>query len=300
MPRSRFIRFLVGLALVLLIAVPCFAVANALIPTFGMEPAEINQTLLGDSLLPSPVIFWQHAITINARPEQVWPWIIQMGDTRAGFYSYMFIEQLIGGPALYHNADRVHAEWQTPPKGQGMIGDWVVIRDYQPGQYMLTEATEKMGGLGWTWLWQIAPAPGDRTRLAIHMRIQVPPGTGGGEGIKVFMNLGGFIMERNMMTGLKTRVEGGSEPGYTEPLEIALWLAALAAGLVAAVRFILRPRWQVPLAIGLAAVIVLFWLTFLQPALWLRMLAVLALWGGLIWDFRRLTPPFSPAGGSPS
>jgi hypothetical protein len=102
--------------------------------------------------------------------------------------------------------------------------------------------------------------------------------------MKTFMNLGGFIMERNMMTGLKTRAEGGSEPGFTEPLEIILWLAALAAGLVAAARFITRPDWRLPLTLGLAALIVLFWLTFIQPSLWLRLLAVVALTGGLVWE----------------
>jgi hypothetical protein len=86
------------------------------------------------------------------------------------------------------------------------------------------------------------------------------------------MNLGGFIMERNMMTGLKTRAEGGVEPGFTEPLEIFLWLAALVVGIVAAVRFITRPAWQVPLAVGLASVAALFVLTFLQPEIWVRVL----------------------------
>ncbi len=286
MPRSRFLRCLAGLALVLAVVVPGFAIANALIPAFGAEPGELGQTLPGDELLANPIIYWQHAMTIDARPEEVWPWIIQMGDTRGGFYSYMFVEQLIGGAGLYHNADRVHPEWQSPPARQGIIGDWVVIREYRPNQYMLSEATEAMGGLGWTWLWHIRSTADDRTRLLIHMRIQAPPGmntgaigSGGGEALKVFMNLGGFIMERNMMTGLKARAEGGTEPGFIEPLEILLWLATLAVGVVAAVRFITRPAWQLPLAVGLAAVIALFVLTFLQPAIWVRvvMLAALAL-----------------------
>lgn len=286
MPRSRFLRFLPGLALVLAVVVPGFAIANALIPAFGAEPSELGQTLPGDELLANPIIYWQHAITINARPEDVWPWIIQMGDTRGGFYSYMFVEQMIGGAGLYNNADRVHPEWQNPPARQGIIGDWVVIREYRPDQYMLSEATEALGGLGWTWLWHIRPTADGRTRLLIHMRIQAPPamepgaaGSGGGEALKVFMNLGGFIMERNMMTGLKVRAEGGGEPGFIEPLEIILWLATLAVGIVAAARFITRPAWQIPLAVGLAAVAALFVLTFLQPAIWIRvaMLAALVL-----------------------
>lgn len=282
MPRSRLLRFLIGLALVLMIAVPGFAIANALIPTFGAQPAELGQALTGDELLPKPIVDWQHAITINAPPEQVWPWIIQMGDTRGGFYSYMFIERLIGGADLYNNADRIHAEWQNPPARQGIIGDWVVIREFKPVQYMLSEATEAMGGLGWTWLWRITPTGDGQTRLLIHMRIQVPPEMNtGGEALKVFMNLGGFIMERNMMTGLKTRAEGGGEVSFIEPLEIVLWLATLVVGLVAAVRFITRPAWPLPLAIGLAAVVALFVLTFIQPAIWLRVVLLMGLAAGL-------------------
>ncbi len=288
MPRSRMLRFLIGLALVLAIAVPGFAIANASIPNFGAQPAELGRTLTGDEILPQPIIYWQHAITINAAPEEVWPWIIQIGDTRGGFYSYMFIEQLIGGPSLYHNADRMHPEWQNPPPRQGIIGDWLVIRDYKPNQYMLAESTDKMGGLGWTWLWYLTPTADGRARLLIHMRIQIPPGMNtGGDALKIFMNLGGFIMERNMMSGLKTRAEGGSEPSIIEPSEIALWLVTLAVGLVAAVRFITRPGWQIPLAVGLAAVIALFVLTFLQPAIWLRVVLLLLLAAGLWLDFKK-------------
>lgn len=287
MPHSRWLRFMIGLALVLLIVLPGFAIANALIPNFGAQPDELGLTLPGDELLPEPIMCWQNAITINARPEEVWPWIIQMGDTRGGFYSYMFVEQLIGGPDLYHNADRIHPEWQNPPARQGIIGDWVVIREFKANDYLLSEATEKMGGLGWTWLWKIVPEGEEQTRMLIHMRIQPPPEmTGGGDALKVFMNLGGFIMERKMMTGIQLRAEGGGEPGFVQPLEILLWLATLAVGIIAAVRFMKRDDWQLPLAVGLAAVVALFVLTFIQPAIWVRVVMLLALAGGL-WVTRR-------------
>lgn len=297
MPRSRFLRIIIGMALVLGIAGPGFAIANALIPNFGSQPDELNLLLPGDELVADPVVTWQHAITIRAKPEAVWPWIIQIGDTRGAFYSYMFVEQLIGGADLYHNANRIHPEWQNPPEGQGIIGDWVVIRAYRLNEYMLAESTEALGGLAWSWLWLLRPTADGQTRLLIHVRIKPPPEmSGGGSAMQMAINLGGFVMERNMMTGIKTRAEGGSEPALIEPVEIVLWLAALVVGLIAAVRFMTRPAWRVPLAVGLASVIALFVLTFLQPEIWVRVLMLGALIGGLqIWRPKHPISPSTPA-----
>ena len=59
-----------------------------------------------------------HCITIDAPPEQVWRWLIQTGQDRAGFYSYDWIERLFGYDM--RNADRIHPEWQ-----QLAVGDRV-------------------------------------------------------------------------------------------------------------------------------------------------------------------------------
>jgi hypothetical protein len=80
------------------------------------------------------------------------------------------------------------------------------------------------------------------------------------------------------------------EPDYRELAEIALWCTTLAAGLIAAALFVLRPRWQAPLAVALAAFVVLMLLTFLQPAVWLRVILLVALLGGLIFTWRSAAP----------
>ena len=61
------------------------------------------------------------------------------------------------GSYRYVNADRVHPEWQNPVKGaQGIIVDYMVITDYQPGQYVVAATTHKLP-LKWTWMWYVQP-----------------------------------------------------------------------------------------------------------------------------------------------
>ena len=49
-------------------------------------------------------------MTIHAPPSGIWPWLVQMGQGRGGFYTHEWIENLLG--ADIHNADRVVSAWQ--------------------------------------------------------------------------------------------------------------------------------------------------------------------------------------------
>jgi len=85
--RSRIARFFGGLAVVVMIFVVAFALLPAWIHHWGATEEEIARTMPGDELLPDPTLVWNHGITIRARPQEVWPWIAQIGDDRGGFYS---------------------------------------------------------------------------------------------------------------------------------------------------------------------------------------------------------------------
>jgi hypothetical protein len=295
--RTRFLRFVSGFAICLVVLIAGFSIVRAAIPTWGATKAEQIQALPGDEVLPKAPSAWVNAVTINAAPETVWPWLIQMGDSRGGFYSFMFIERTFmrafgfnSGEvqAYYQNADRIHPEWQNPPQGQGMIMDYVAVREYEPGRYLLASATEKFAGMGWTWLWHITPTADGRTRLVVHLRTQPPaaeqPNPVMDAVVGAVVDLGGFVMEKNMIDGIKLRAEGGSEPNWAEIVEIVLWLAALGLGIAAAVRYIARRAWRLPLALGLAAIVLLLVFTYLQPALWLRAVADLLLLGGVVYS----------------
>jgi hypothetical protein len=77
---------------------------------WGATPAEVNMSLPGDEPGLAPDAYFTRAITIDAPPSVVWPWLVQMGQDRAGFYSNTWLENLVG--ADIHNADSIHPEWQ--------------------------------------------------------------------------------------------------------------------------------------------------------------------------------------------
>jgi hypothetical protein len=81
---------------------------------------EDRRPLQGDDLLPSAKVRWTHGITIGARPAEVWPWLIQMGCRRGGWYSYDSLDN--GGVA---SANRVAPELQRVEVGD--IFPWTPV-----------------------------------------------------------------------------------------------------------------------------------------------------------------------------
>src|SRR5262245_18296846 len=78
---------------------------------WGASADEISASLPGDELVPSPRITYTRAVSINASPDEIYPWIVQLGAERGGMYSYDWFETNILRCPLT-NADRIHEEWQ--------------------------------------------------------------------------------------------------------------------------------------------------------------------------------------------
>lgn len=79
---------------------------------WGATDEERQAVLPGDELLANPSVSTTRALTIDAPPDAVWPWLVQMGQDRAGLYSYDWLENLFG--LEFRNADTVVPEWQSP------------------------------------------------------------------------------------------------------------------------------------------------------------------------------------------
>jgi hypothetical protein len=286
--RARLCRLVAGIGVLLALLAGSFAAIIPAIHRWGATDEELALALPGDDLLSQPLVRWTNAVTIQAPPEQVWPWIAQLGDARAGFYSYTMVENRVGAltgaadyQVVYRNAGRIVGEWQHPTAGDSLIQGALNIHALKPGAWLLG-ATPQSDAFGWTWLWQLDPLDGGaRTRLVIRNRIQAPPEMSNPAATFV-LDAGGFVMEQRMIQGIKLRAEGGSEPAWMESAELALWLAALGCGLIAAWLFVFRPAWLRPLIVGVAAVLGLFMLTFVQPPLWTRILLDAALVYG-VW-----------------
>jgi hypothetical protein len=91
---------------------------------WGATEAEVQMPLLGDELVPAPVIARTKALTIQAPVAAVWPWLLQLGQDKAGLYSYEFVENRLLGCDI-HNSDRIVPEWQHL-----QVGD--LVRLYPP------------------------------------------------------------------------------------------------------------------------------------------------------------------------
>src|SRR6202162_3071200 len=95
------------------IAATTFARARQL--RWGASAQECDASLPGDDLIVSPDLTATRAITMRVSADQVWPWIAQLGQGRGGFYSYDFLENLVG--CDIHSADRIVPEWQRVEVG---------------------------------------------------------------------------------------------------------------------------------------------------------------------------------------
>src|SRR5512136_466510 len=84
---------------------------------WGATGDEVRQALPGDELVLHPKWSYTNAITVRATAAEVWPWLAQMGQGRGGFYSYEFLENLVG--CGIHNADRILPEFQNLQVGDG-------------------------------------------------------------------------------------------------------------------------------------------------------------------------------------
>ena len=180
---------------------------------WGATDDEVEQDLPGDELVAARGPRTTRAITIDAPPATVWPWLAQIGEDRAGFYSYSWLERLAG--CRMHNAWSVHDEWQHREAGEtvwlaeryGELGRQVIARlDRErvlamtsPADYDAIVAGRLATG---AWTFVVEPALGGRTRLLAR-------GSGGAVGSPLF-DVAHFVMEQKMIRGIKERAELGT------------------------------------------------------------------------------------------
>jgi hypothetical protein len=173
---------------------------------WGATEAEIRTSFPGDELVPEPVSFVNRAITIHASPEQIYPWLVQLGAGKGGWYSYSWFEtHALRCPLV--NADRIHTEWQDL-----QVGDEVKMcpgefgpPPYQVAQIVPNEAIvlgHQENGQ-WVNLWQLVllPQADGSTRLIQRTRTMMAGG------LWSIIHPGVFIMERGMILGIKESAE---------------------------------------------------------------------------------------------
>ena len=104
---KRFFKFVGILAGIAILAVVVIAALMPWMDRWGATDDEIAASYSADDLVPSPAVTYTRAITVNASPEEIYPWLVQMGAEKGGMYSYSWLETNILQCELI-NADRIH------------------------------------------------------------------------------------------------------------------------------------------------------------------------------------------------
>jgi hypothetical protein len=178
-------------------------------------PEEEARILPGDDLIPQPLGAVNHAITIRRPPHDVWPWLVQMGSGRAGWYAYDFIDN--GGQ---RSAERILPNYQNIGVGSVLpalpgANDVFVVAQCE-WEHSLVLAWRLPGGkYQTTWAFVLEQPQPDQTRLIVRGRVAPgyrPYGLPQWFALPIG-RLAHFIMERKQLLGIARRAEAyGQRP----------------------------------------------------------------------------------------
>jgi hypothetical protein len=188
---------------------------------WGTTAAELARVMAGDALIGDPTNTATGAITVNAPPEDIWPWLVQMGTHRGGMYSYDWLDRLFGF------LDRPSATRILPEFQQLAVGDkipWgrdeLTVSVVEPLRALVLSL--QAHGMEWVWQFGLYPLDDERTRLVDRGMERVPPTLVWWLGMRI-MEPAAFIMTRRFMLGVKQRAETlrASSPSGTVPPRVA-------------------------------------------------------------------------------
>ena len=197
---------------------------------WGASDEEVKRTLPGDELVPHADVVTTRVVTIRATPASIWPWLVQIGQGRAGYYSYARLENMAG--LKMKNAEGINPEWQNL-----QVGDIVPAEPGGTGFKVLALEPERALVLGgrkgdtgvfegftqmfpeFSWAFVLVPLESEHTRLISRLRGTSRPSfwnrlTG------LFFEPIEFLMTRRMLLGIKKRAEQTSELAAGKKIEI--------------------------------------------------------------------------------
>lgn len=205
---------------------------------WGATDDEIAMDLPGDELVAGPADQLTRAISINAPPEEVWRWIVQLGADRGGFYSYDWLENLCG--LGIHSADAVVAEWQKRSVGDlvaansARTGGWYVA-DLRPNDVLVLQMADVRNGRpadrtqppGWEFVWTFALRPDGNGATRLLVRERVGFASPYVKAVFAPMGIVSFVMTHKMMLGIKARVESGERHTGLIASPTSLWCSVV-------------------------------------------------------------------------
>ncbi len=185
---------------------------------WGATRGEVRKPIAGDDIVPHAKGQTTHAVTISAAAEDVWPWLVQMGYHRAGWYTYPWVDRY-----LWHidnpSAARIVPELQDlsiddlVPDGEPGTAFYRVAVIEAPHALVLhstSHVPQPLRGrmtVDWTWAYELRRVDSKTTRLVLRVRATFEPWWMRSiyDGLIVPSD---FIMARSMLRGIARRAEG--------------------------------------------------------------------------------------------
>jgi hypothetical protein len=169
--------------------------------------------LPGDSIIADPHQSLTYAITIASPPDEVWPWLAQMGSDRAGWYSYDGIDN-----AGRHSLDRILRRLQEVRLGSAFpplpgVDELTVAMFEREASLVLAWRPHRTAPII-SWAFVLEPLRSAQTRLIVRARVRY---LSSGQAIPFwlawpFVHLGHFLMQRKQLLGIATRAEHVASP----------------------------------------------------------------------------------------
>jgi hypothetical protein len=186
---------------------------------WGATDQELNGPLPGDDLVAHPRQQATRALTIQAPAAKVWPWLAQIGQGRGGFYSYTWLENLIG--CDIHNADRILPECQQIAAGDRIrLGPegypYYTIAAVEPERALVLRAGDPVADpapIDETWTFVLDPLGADACRLIARNRRDHPASLANWLVWQVLVEPLHFVMEHRMLLGVRQRAEAAVPSG---------------------------------------------------------------------------------------
>ena len=194
------------LLVILIVAVLYWFPIRRWMSEWGATAEDLSREMRGDGYLAHPTYSGTMAVTIDAPPEDVWPWLVQIGYQRGGLYSYDWLDRLFGYLDR-PSATRILPEFQNLAVGDeiplGRGPSWPVAVVDAPSALVLD--MRGLGGFDWVWQFGLCAVDGNRTRLVSRSRVRTL--TLGPRLATYVFEPAGFLMTRRMLLGIKKRAE---------------------------------------------------------------------------------------------
>lgn len=187
---------------------------------WGATKKELTRSYPGGDLVPGGRRGATMAVTIEAPPSRVWPWLVQMGCDGAGWYSWDRLDN--GGVP---SAESVHPDWQQIVVGDRLAstpsgGAWFEVAALEPERFLALRASFDLRGRPFdptgprprfytdsVWCFLLEELPGERTRLVVSGYASARPRLLQAIVSFLFWEPAHWIMETRQFSNLKRRTE---------------------------------------------------------------------------------------------